>query len=363
MRGKDYNLVILHHDEVFETRELALEYLNGYYKPFSLNAEPIMVKYGNTANPDVILAFGTSDTAPGGYYAIDMTKATEEINELNEVVDSSKEELEYIADVLDGVIKATGLTIDDNKIEDKISYEPDSRDEVIGSAVTIAEALDLLSKYTQKELKDNKLSVEDTKSVKLVYSVNPDGGMILKARVKVSTDGDSDDLNFNNNIIGIKNDGIYAASNLGYDDVRHQLIFTTSGYKNGRFQDDAIVQRIDLGEHTKLVADNDGKTVKLTISENQNTTTISANLQIADRENNILKTSDGKVYVEGIAKNIKYGESTVAAELTAHKNKLTEIEANVEDAAKSAHIEGGQTDTLETLVSTLADGGAKVTGT
>ena len=362
MRGKDYNLVILHHDEVFETRELALDYLNGYYKPFSLNAEPIMVKYGNTTNPDVILAFGTSDTAPGGYYAIDMTKATEEINELNEVVDSNKEELEYIADVLDGVVKATGLTIDDNKIEDKISYEPDSRDEVIGSAVTIAEALDLLSKYTQKELKDNKLSVEDTKSVKLVYSVNPDGGMILKARVKVSTDGDSDDLNFNNNIIGIKNDGIYAASNLGYDDVRHQLIFTTSGYKNGRFQDDAIVQRIDLGEHTKLVADNDGKTVKLTISENQNTTTISANLQIADRENNILKTSDGKVYVEGIAKNIKYGESTVAAELTAHKNKLTEIEANVEDAAKSAHIEGGQTDTLETLVSTLADGGAKVTG-
>ena len=364
MRNNDYNLVVLHHEEVFETRELALDYLNGYYKPYSLDAEPIIVKYGDANNPDVILAFGTSDTAPGSFYAIDMTKETERIDELEEEVDSSKEELEYIADILDGVVKATGLTIDENKIEDKVSYEPDSRDEVIGSAITIAEAIDLLSKYTQKEFADNKLSVEDSKSVKLIYSVNPEGGMTLKAKVKVSTDGDTDDVNFNNNIIGIKNDGIYAASNLGYDDVRHQLIFTTSGYKNGRFQDDAIVQRIDLGEHTKLVADNEGKTVKLIITEDATnyTSTISADLQIANRENNILKVADGKVYVEGLAKNIKYGDTNVAAALNDQKNKLNNLEIDVLNAAKSAHVEGGQTDTLETQVSTLADGGAQVIG-
>ena len=364
MRNNDYNLVVLHHEEVFETRELALDYLNGYYKPYSLDAEPIIVKYGDANNPDVILAFGTSDTAPGSFYAIDMTKETERIDELEEEVDSSKEEFEYIADILDGVVKATGLTIDENKIEDKVSYEPDSRDEVIGSAITIAEAIDLLSKYTQKEFADNKLSVEDSKSVKLIYSVNPEGGMTLKAKVKVSTDGDTDDVNFNNNIIGIKNDGIYAASHLGYDDVRHQLIFTTSGYKNGRFQDDAIVQRVDLGEHTKLVADNEGKTVKLIITEDaaNYTSTISADLQIANRENNILKVADGKVYVEGLAKNIKYGDTNVAAALNDQKNKLNNLEIDVLNAAKSAHVEGGQTDTLETQVSTLADGGAQVIG-
>ena len=364
MRNNDYNLVVLHHEEVFETRELALDYLNGYYKPYSLDAEPIIVKYGDANNPDVILAFGTSDTAPGSFYAIDMTKETERIDELEEEVDSSKEEFEYIADILDGVVKATGLTIDENKIEDKVSYEPDSRDEVIGSAITIAEAIDLLSKYAQKEFADYKLSVEDSKSVKLIYSVNPEGGMTLKAKVKVSTDGDTDDVNFNNNIIGIKNDGIYAASHLGYDDVRHQLIFTTSGYKNGRFQDDAIVQRVDLGEHTKLVADNEGKTVKLIITEDaaNYTSTISADLQIANRENNILKVADGKVYVEGLAKNIKYGDTNVAAALNDQKNKLNNLEIDVLNAAKSAHVEGGQTDTLETQVSTLADGGAQVIG-
>ena len=364
MRNKDYSLVVLHHEEVFATREEAINYLTGWYKPNSLDAEPVIVKYGNANNPDVILAFGTSDTAPGSFYAIDMTQAVERIDTVEEEVNGSKEELDYVAEVLDGVVKATGLILDENKIEDKVSYQPDSRDNVIGTAITIAEAIDLLSKYTQKGFEDNKFTVEDTKSVKLIYSVNPDGGMVLKARVKISTDGDSDELNFNNNIIGIKSDGIYAASNLAYDDVRHQLIFTTSGYKNGRFQDDAIVQKVDLGEHTRLVADNEDRTVKLIITENENSniTKLSADLQIADRENNILKVSDGKAYVEGLAKNIKYGETTVAAVLTNHKNSISELTTSVEGAAKSAHIEGGQTDTLETVVSTLSDGGAKITG-
>ena len=364
MRNKDYSLVVLHHEEVFATREEAIKYLTGWYKPNSLDAEPVIVKYGDANNPDVILAFGTSDTAPGSFYAIDMTQAVERIDTVEEEVNGSKEELDYVAEVLDGVVKATGLILDENKIEDKVSYQPDSRDNVIGTAITIAEAIDLLSKYTQKGFEDNKFTVEDTKSVKLIYSVNPDGGMVLKARVKISTDGDSDELNFNNNIIGIKSDGIYAASNLAYDDVRHQLIFTTSGYKNGRFQDDAIVQKVDLGEHTRLVADNEDRTVKLIITENEssNITKLSADLQIADRENNILKVSDGKAYVEGLAKNIKYGETTVAAALTNHKNSIRELTTSVEGAAKSAHIEGGQTDTLETVVSTLSDGGAKITG-
>lgn len=364
MRNKDYSLVVLHHEEVFATREEAIKYLTGWYKPNSLDAEPVIVKYGDANNPDVILAFGTSDTKPGSFYAIDMTQAAERIDTVEEEVNGSKEELDYVAEVLDGVVKATGLILDENKIEDKVSYQPDSRDNVIGTAITIAEAIDLLSKYTQKGFEDNKFTVEDTKSVKLIYSVNPDGGMVLKARVKISTDGDSDELNFNNNIIGIKSDGIYAASNLAYDDVRHQLIFTTSGYKNGRFQDDAIVQKVDLGEHTRLVADNEDRTVKLIITENENTniTKLSADLQIADRENNILKVSDGKAYVEGLAKNIKYGETTVAAALTNHKNSIRELTTSVESAAKSAHIEGGQTDTLETVVSTLSDGGAKITG-
>lgn len=364
MKTNNYNLQLLHHEEVFATRELALKYLADFYKPYSLEAEPVIVKYGDIANPDVILAFGTSDAAPGSFYVIDMTKANEQIEDLVEKFEQDKGELDNIAQRLNEVVIAAGFDVDENKITNKITYKPDRNDDVIGTAVSIAESVDLLSKYVQSGFADNKLSVEDTKSVRLVYSVNPNGGKTLKAGINISTDGDSDELGFNNNIIGIKTDGLYAAAHLRYDDVRHELIFTTSGYKNGRFQDDAIVQRINLGEHIKLVADNENHTVKLTISENESnyTTTLSADVQISSNEDNILEIKDNKLAVIGRAKNIKYGDSNVAIALNNHKDKLNELETKVESSSKSAHIEGGQTDTLETVINTLSDGGAKVTG-
>lgn len=364
MKTNNYNLQLLHHEEVFVTRELALKYLTDFYKPYSLDAEPVIVKYGDISNPDIILAFGTSDAAPGSFYAIDMTKANEQIENLVEKSEQDKEELDNIAQRLNEVIAAAGFDVDENKITNKITYKPDANDDVIGTAVTIAEAVDLLSKYAQNGFADNELSVEDTKSVRLIYSVNPNGGKTLKAEINVSTNGDSDELGFNNNIIGIKSDGVYAAAHLSYDDVRHELIFTTSGYKNGRFQDDAIVQRVNLGEHTKLVADNENHTVRLTISENESnyTTTLSADVQISSNEDNILEVKDNKLAVIGRAKNIKYGDSNVAVALNNHKDKLNELQTKVENSSKSAHIEGGQTDTLQTVTDTLFDGGAKVTG-
>ena len=364
MKTNNYNLQFLHHEEVFATRELALKYLADFYKPYSLDAEPVIVKYGDIANPDVILAFGTANAAPGGFYVIDMTKANEQIEYLVEQTEHDKDELDNIAQRLSEVVAAAGFDVDENKITNKISYKPDSNDDVIGTAVTIAEAVDLLSKYAQSGFADNELSVEDTKGVRLIYSVNPNGGKTLKAEIKVSTDGDSDGLGFNDNIIGIKTDGVYAAAHLSYDDVRHELVFTTSGYKNGRFQDDAIVQRVNLGKHTKLVADNENHTVKLTISENESnyTTTLSADVQISSNEDNILEVKDNKLAVIGRAKNIKYGDSNVAGTLDNHKNKLNELATKVESSSKSAHIEGGQTDTLETVINTLSDGGANITG-
>lgn len=364
MKTNNYNLQLLHHEEVFVTRELALKYLTDFYKPYSLDAEPVIVKYGDISDPDIILAFGTSDAAPGSFYAIDMTKANEQIENLVEKSEQDKEELDNIAQRLNEVVAAAGFDVDENKITNKITYKPDANDDVIGTAVTIAEAVDLLSKYVQNGFADNELSVEDTKSVRLIYSVNPNGGKTLKAEINVSANGDSDELGFNNNIIGIKSDGVYAAAHLSYDDIRHELIFTTSGYKNGRFQDDAIVQRVNLGEHTKLVADNENHTVRLTISENESnyTTTLSADVQISSNEDNILEVKDNKLAVIGRAKNIKYGDSNVAVALNNHKDKLNELQTKVENSSKSAHIEGGQTDTLQTVVDTLFDGGAKVTG-
>ena len=98
MKNNNFNFQVLHHGEVFETREAALEYLNGYYKPYSLDAEPVLVKYGDERNPNAILVFGTSDNAPGSYFAIDFAKAEEQIDTLIEEIGGSQEELENIAE-------------------------------------------------------------------------------------------------------------------------------------------------------------------------------------------------------------------------------------------------------------------------
>ncbi len=363
MKTNEYSLQILHHEEIFASREQALTYIADFYRPNSLDCEPFIVKYGEARNPNVILAFGTSSNAPGSYYVIDMTKANEEIASLTESIQTDEEELSTISELLNGVINATGLVVDEHRTDNKVIYDVDTRDEVIGTAVNIAQAVDLLSKYAQQTHSDSQLSVEDTKSIRLIYEVNPEGGMLLKAEIKVSTT-DDDDLDFNNNIVGVKSDGVYASAHLMFDEVRNELIFTTSGYKNGRFQDDAIVQRINIGQHTKLVADNDGHTVRLVINENPTTytTTLSADVQISSAEDNILEVRDGKLAVLGRAKNIKYGDSNVADALTAQSTRIAEVNTKAESALTSAHIEGGQTDTLNTTVTPLSDGGAQVTG-
>lgn len=346
MNNSNYNLQILHHEEVFATRELALQYLSDYYKPHSLEAEPIMVKYGQANKPDVILAFGTTSTAPGGFYAIDMTKATEEIAEIAETIDTDKDEITTISELLNGVIKATGLIVDENKINDKVTYDVDKLDPIIGEAVDIAQAVDLLAKYAR----NNDIEVEDSNGIRLIYEVKPDGGKKLKAEIILSTDGESDELGFNNNIIGVKNDGIYAASHLAYDDARHELIFTTSGYKNGRFQDDAIVQRINLGQKAKLIADNENHTVKLILNDEEDYgTKLSADVQISIVDDNILEVKDGKLAVIGRADNIKYGNSTVEDTLTAYQTRLDNLNTEV-------NIQGLNTDTLETVVTTVPNG-------
>lgn len=346
MNNSNYNLQILHHEEVFATRELALQYLSDYYKPHSLEAEPIMVKYGQANKPDVILAFGTTSTAPGGFYAIDMTKATEEIAEIAETIDTDKDEITTISELLNGVIKATGLIVDENKINDKVTYDVDKLDPIIGEAVDIAQAVDLLAKYAR----NNDIEVEDSNGIRLIYEVKPDGGKKLKAEIILSTDGESDELGFNNNIIGVKNDGIYAASHLAYDDARHELIFTTSGYKNGRFQDDAIVQRINLGQKAKLIADNENHTVKLILNDEEDYgTKLSADVQISSVDDNILEVKDGKLAVIGRADNIKYGNSTVEDTLTAYQTRLDNLNTEV-------NIQGLNTDTLETVVTTVPNG-------
>ena len=356
MKNNNFNLQILHHSEVFSTREEAMVYLTDYYKPFSLEGEPVMVKYGDSRNPSAILAIGTSDASPGGFFAIDIATLEDKISEM----ESSVEDIDDINEILNGVINASGLDVDYNKINDKVTYNPDSRDPIIGEATTIAEAIDLLSKYTHGELTSNHVDVNDTDSVDLTITENSNSGKIITADVKISENGNDDEVDFNNNIIGIKNDGIYAAAHLAYDDARNQLIFTTSGMKNNRFQNDAIVQKVNLGQHTSVVADNTNKNVNLTVVENDNVAQISAEAQISSSSDNILTNVDNKLFVDGRASNIKYQNTNVAAKLGELSAADETLSTRIEEALHNANVSGLTTDTSVVTVQRRSDGGADI---
>lgn len=245
MINNENSLQFLKHSEVFETREDAIAYIDDFLRPEVLLAEPAVVFYGDSKKPNVILAIGNASRK---VFLIDTAKLSEDIAEVAKVAEDNHKEVEYVNSLIKNIVEACGLDYDQNKKENQITYKGNVRDAVIGDAANLNEAIELLSKYVQEHVSDNAVEVKETKTVELTYEEGKKGGKELAANVKISTEGDDDDLEFNDNIIGIKPDGIFAAVNLKFDVDNNRLIFTTSGMKNGKFVTDAKKQIVDLGE-------------------------------------------------------------------------------------------------------------------
>lgn len=352
--NKNFRLQILSHDEVFATREKAVKYIDDFFKPEALISEPAIVYYGDLDNPNAIMAIGSGERK---VFIIDFAEITEKINNIEDVNSQEKQDLTQAIKTINGIIKSCGLLFDPNKVDEQVSYEPDKKDILIGDVSNIADAINVLSKYIQKEVADNTLSVEDTKSVKLNYDNNTESnGKVLKAYVKISTDGDTDEEGFNNNIVGIKTDGLYASSHLEYNEDKNQLIFRTSGKKNGRFQDDAFKQVINLGKHSEIIESNsDSEPVKIKVINEDNKNKISGSLKLSEISSNILKVQDGSLLVDGRASNIRYKEGTVFEAINSLQKDTKEL------SDKSVLIET-DSDTVDLTIGKNASGNTTIGG-
>lgn len=360
-----YRLQVCSHPEVFQTRDAAMSYINRYFMPDNLIGEPTFYFYGDNENPNLIVAVGLGDRK---YTTVDLGLTNEHVDEITETLGSDNEKLEKAIATIKGVISSTGLEFDTNKVEDQVSYKPDVKDELIGEAKTLAEAIDVLSKYVQEKVKSTNLLPEDSKSIDLIYEPSADGnGMSLKAAIKISKHGDDDENDDNDNIIGLKSDGIYATVNVKYDDEKNELSFVTSGVKNGKFMDDANKKVINLGKHTQYTPDNNGYNVELVVDKTHNT--ISGNVKLSEDENNILKVQDEKLFVDGRASNIKYKGKTVYAGLNNLENAIETISDDLETLKE--HVEkvenhdvivGDTTDTMVITATKQSTGGYQISG-
>ena len=350
MKNKEYSLQLLtHKSEIFSTREDAIEYFEVNFRPNSLIGEPALAFYGDQKSPKAIMAIGVADKK---VFYIDANELSEAINELSSKTDEEEGKITDSVDLIKNIITACGLTLDENKKTNRVTYEPDVKDDVIGDAKSLSEAISLLSKFIQKGFNDNDLKVDDTDSIKLTYKPDASNGKKLTAEVKLSDNGDSDDTDFNDNIICKKTDGLYAAANLEYDEEKHTLTFTSSGYKDGKYKDDAHKKVINLEEHTVMSTDNHNHNLELVINKiaGTNKYVISGDVCLSEDENNILKVEDNRLLVDGRAKNIKYGDITVAKGLSNLKDRCDDLSDKIDNIKDSLSIDGSVTDTAETNV-------------
>lgn len=354
----DYRLKLLSHNEIFPTREEAVDYINDNFKGEALWAEPAVFYYGTEKEPKLLLAFGASNNPKKPHvYIMDNEELRELIDSASDTATKNAGTINSLSDRLINVIQSVGLTLDENKVKNQISYDPDKKDELISDAKTVASAVSIISEYVQKKFKKNELSVKDSGTISFSLDSN-DNGSLLTGNVKLSEEGADDDLNFNDNIIGVKQDGLFASVNIEYDADKNQLIFTTSGNKNGKFVTDANKKVIDFGKHTVYTSDNSGHNVEIKIDSN--THTISGDLKISDDEDNILAEKDGKLFVEGRAKNIKYEGITVAKKLHSIDSDIQSVNEKIDNIDLGTLADGVDSDSAKVSFEKERNGGYQV---
>lgn len=363
----DWRLQICSHKEIFTDRDTAMKYIRREFLPDSLVGEPTLYFYGDSDEPNAILAFGVGERRIA---TIDVGAVSDRVDEIETSETENSERLDKAITTLKDVINAAGLTFDENKIQNQVTYEPDVKDELIGDTTSLGEAIAVISKFAQDSFKSTNLIPVESKSIAVSYTAT-DKGMELKPSVKFSTYGDADTLDDNNNILGLKPDGIYATVNLEYDPEKCELSFVTSGMKDGKFMDDANRKVIKLGEHTQYTPDNNGYNVNLVVDKDKNT--ISANVKISEDPNNILSVQDEKLFVDGRATNIKYKSGTVYSGINQLEtsfndfkdevnSELDTVKKHISDVEENTTIEGDTTDTMVITATKETNVGYRISG-
>lgn len=237
-------LRFVHHDETFATREEAKAYVNGTQdspmesilgtRP-ALYGEPMVMKYGDPANPNILLAIGSVGEGTASFsnkvFFIDFAEAEESIEEIQEELALDEAQVDELSSLVGNVINAVGLT-------NRGQYEPYLHNQVIKNAETLNEALNTLADYVVAQISAVNISVSSDKTVALELTESPEGKM-LSADVKLYEDDSV------NNIIKKSANGQYIyvdgkAKNIEYIDKYGK-------YSDGAYTEMTIQDALDNG--------------------------------------------------------------------------------------------------------------------
>ena len=311
-------LQFVKHEEVFPTREEAVAYVvnkQTIERP-SLLAEPMILLYGESENPSVILAIGSvgdGETASiaNKTFFIDFQKAEDEIAELDEKIEEAIKSLTLIP------MESDTLDLHSEKTDDGTYVSGDVK-------VASAQVISGISR-------DNKIKVIEDEGLFIYVNVEytEDGKLIFRVNDEV------DEFSIPSVVSG---EYVYTG-----DDAENIVLTQNDGSK----------VRIDVGhlidEWTVLPEDANPTPIVLTREEVSGKPCphgvevwqdiLAADVRIKEDGNNILeKVEDNrKLYVRGEADNIKYGnDSNVEAEIDALKDSDAAINTRIDNEISRA---------------------------
>ena len=217
-------LQFVHHDELFSTREDAMNYVNGQLiqidRP-ALYAEPMILKYGDEEKPNIILAIGSvgdgkTMSINNKVFFIDLANTEESIEKLKEQVDKNTEDIKNIKELVSTIIASCGLNEDG-------TYSPDLDDDILKSAENLKMADTLLSSALQDEIarakaEEMKLTLYPQESDTISFEIDrQESGTSLIADVKLAEKRTFDNINWSNIIIKDEN-GLFTNVDVKYEE-------------------------------------------------------------------------------------------------------------------------------------------------
>lgn len=321
-------LQFLHKNELFETREEAIEFLNNLRitRP-SLFAEPVVLRYGNEKEPNVILAIGatgsgsTQGTLDSSYFMIDAQGIKDDVQEKYDEIEHA------LAKLALAVVDTDTLHLEKENTENGITLKGNVK---VPETVTInRKVYDNIIKKSENGLYSYVNLDFDDKTNTFTFQVNED---VNTFSIPVIESG-------------------------RYDISKEAIVFTyTDGKTTEVDVDDLIDEWTTEGENseTPIVLTKERHTDENTNINDRNSDhwkdVLKADVRIAsDKENNILqKTSDGRnLYVKGTADNIQYkGGENVEKALDRLGNGLSDESEKLNSLSASSYFEVGDTDTV-----------------
>ena len=269
-------LQLVHCDTLFATAQEAYDYINSdlnkIIKP-SLFAEPMVLKYGDEKNPNIILGIGAigdgkTQSLNNKVYFIDFNKVNVLEQNLNAYIQEYENTKEHITSSLLTLSQnIAALSEKDNEINDKIEGEI------------------LRAKKAEEDLeKKLTLSTNDSKSIAL----STENGT-LEANVKVQ-EYKNENGKILTNIITIEENGLFAYCDVNYDDN------VLSVNVNGQ------VKNFDLPQEVYIVkSEFDKETQKIIFTYNDNTTfnlDVNNIVSLSSDEHNIITKTNGELFAK-----------------------------------------------------------------